>query len=49
MAFKILVEAVDEKLSMIAPVLSKIEQNGQDVDLRQLAFHLVVVVWVDDA
>jgi len=41
MAFKILVEAVDEKLSMIAPVLSRIEQNGQDADLRQLAFHLV--------
>src|SRR4051794_22322772 len=39
--FKILTDAVDEKLALIAPVVRKIEQSGQSADLRDLASHLV--------
>jgi hypothetical protein len=39
--FKFLTDAVDEKLSLIAPVLREIEQGGQGVDLRNLRSHLV--------
>ena len=41
MMFKILTEAVDEKLAVIALVLRKIEQGGQGADLRDLGSHLV--------
>ena len=41
MMFKILTDAVDEKLSLIAPVLREIEQGGQGTDLRDLGSHLV--------
>jgi len=39
--FRILTEAVDEKLASIASVVRQIEQGGQSVDLRDLASHLV--------
>ncbi len=39
--FRILTEAVDEKLASIAPVVRQIEQGGQSADLRDLASHLV--------
>jgi len=39
--FRILTEAVDEKLASIASVVREIEQGGQSVDLRDLASHLV--------
>jgi hypothetical protein len=41
MTFKILTDAVDENLAVIAPVLGRIEQDGQTGDLRDLAGHLV--------
>jgi hypothetical protein len=41
MMFKVLTEAVDEKLALIAPVLRTIEQGGQAGDLRDLTSHLV--------
>jgi hypothetical protein len=41
MMFKILTDAVDEKLALIAPVVGKIEQGGQSADLRDLGSHLV--------
>jgi hypothetical protein len=41
MTFKILTDAVDENLALIAPVLCRIEQGGQTGDLRDLAGHLV--------
>jgi hypothetical protein len=41
MMFKILTDAVDEKLALIAPVVRKIEQGGQSADLRDLASHVV--------
>ena len=41
MTFKILTDAVDESLAVIAPVLGRIEQDGQTGDLRDLAGHLV--------
>jgi hypothetical protein len=41
MMFKILTDAVDERLALIAPILSKIEQGGQTADLRDLGSHLV--------
>jgi hypothetical protein len=41
MTFKILTDAVDEKLALITPVLRQIEQDGQSADLRDLASHLV--------
>ncbi len=41
MTFKILTDAVDEKLAVVATVLRTIEQGGQTVDLRDLATHLV--------
>ena len=41
MMFKILTDAVDEKLALIAPVLREIEQGGQGTDLRDLGSHLV--------
>jgi hypothetical protein len=41
MMFRILTEAVDEKLALIAPVVRTIEQGGQSADLRDLASHLV--------
>ena len=41
MMFKVLTEAVDEKLALIAPVLKKIEQGGRGTDLRDLSSHLV--------
>jgi hypothetical protein len=41
MMFRILTEAVDEKLAVIAPVVRHIEQGGQSADLRDLASHLV--------
>jgi hypothetical protein len=41
MMFRILTEAVDEKLASIASVVRQIEQGGQSVDLRDLASHLV--------
>jgi hypothetical protein len=37
MMFRILTEAVDEKLALIAPVVRQIEQGGQSADLRDLA------------
>ena len=39
--FKILTDAVDEKLALIAPVLRRIEESGQAADLRDLRSHLV--------
>ena len=39
--FKILTDAVDEKLASIAPVLREIEQGGHGADLRDLGLHLV--------
>jgi hypothetical protein len=41
MMFKILTDAVDEKLALIAPVLRKIEQGDQRADLSDLRSHLV--------
>lgn len=41
MIFKILTDAVDEKLALIAPVLREIQQGGQGTDLRNLGSHLV--------
>ena len=41
MSFKILADAVDENLGVIAPVLGWIEQGGQSGDLRDLAGQLV--------
>lgn len=41
MTFKILAEAVDEKLALIAPVLTRIEQGGGSADLRDLRLHLI--------
>jgi hypothetical protein len=41
MMFKILTDAVNERLALIAPVLRKIEQDGQGADLRDLSSHLV--------
>ena len=41
MTFKILTDAVDEKLALVATVLRAIEQGGQTADLRVLATHLV--------
>jgi hypothetical protein len=41
MMFKILADAVDEKLALIAPVLRKIEEGGQRADLRDLGSHVV--------
>jgi hypothetical protein len=41
MMFKILTDAVDEKLALIAPVLRRIEQDGQSADLRDLGSHLI--------
>ncbi len=39
--FKILTDAVDEKLALIAPVLRRIEQDGQSADLLDLCSHLI--------
>lgn len=39
--FRILTDAVDEKLALIAPVVRQLEQGGQCADLRDLASHLV--------
>ena len=39
--FRILTDAVDEKLALIAPVVRQIEQGGQSAELRDLASHLV--------
>ncbi len=39
--FRILTDAVDEKLALIAPVVRQIEQGGQSADLRDLANQLV--------
>jgi hypothetical protein len=44
MTFKMLADAVNEKLALIAPVVSRIGQGGQSVDLRDLASHLVQAV-----
>jgi hypothetical protein len=41
MMFRILTDAVDEKLALIASVVKNIEQGGQSADLRNLASHLV--------
>ena len=41
MMFRILTEAVDEKLALITPVVRQIEQDGQSADLRDLASLLV--------
>jgi hypothetical protein len=41
MIFRILTDAVNEKLALIASVLGRIEQGGQIGDLRDLASHLV--------
>lgn len=41
MMFRILTDAVDEKLALIAPVVRQIEQGGQSADLRDLANQLV--------
>ncbi len=41
MTFKILTDAVDEKLAVVATVLRTIEQGGQTADLHDLATHLV--------
>ncbi len=41
MTFKILAEAVDEKLALIAPVLTRIENGGGRADLRDLGRHLI--------
>jgi hypothetical protein len=41
MTFKILTDAVDEKLAVVATILRTIEQGGQTADLRNLATHLV--------
>jgi len=41
MTFKVLADAVDEKLAAIALVLAKMEQGGGTVDLRELARHLI--------
>jgi hypothetical protein len=41
MTFKMLADAVDEKLALIAPVLGRIEQGGQSADLRDLVLHLM--------
>jgi hypothetical protein len=41
MAFKILAEAVDEKLASIATVLTRIEHEGGWADLRSLSLHLI--------
>jgi hypothetical protein len=44
MTFKMLADAVNEKLASIAPVVSRIGQGGHGVDLRELAAHLVQAV-----
>jgi hypothetical protein len=41
MTFKILTDAVDEKLALVAMVLRTIVQGGQAGDLSNLATHLV--------
>jgi hypothetical protein len=41
MMFRILTDAVDEKLALITPLVSEIEQGGQSADLRDLANQLV--------
>jgi hypothetical protein len=41
MMFKILTDAVDETLALIARIAKKIEQDGQSADLRDLGAHLV--------
>jgi hypothetical protein len=41
MAFKILAEAVDDKLASIAPILTRLEQEGESLDLRDLGQHLI--------
>ncbi len=41
MTFKILTDAVDEKLAVVATVLRTIEQGRQTADLRDLATHLM--------
>jgi hypothetical protein len=41
MTFKILVEAVDEKLASIASILTRIEEGGDTEDLRNLGLHLI--------
>lgn len=41
MIFRILTDAVDEKLALIARVVKQIEQGGQSADLRDLASNLV--------
>ena len=39
--FKLLTDAVDEKLALIAPVLGRIEEGGHAADLRDLRSYLV--------
>jgi hypothetical protein len=41
MAFKNLVEAVDDKLASIASILVSLEQGSGSVELRDLAQHLI--------
>jgi len=41
MAFKVLADAVDEKLAAIAVLLAQVEQGDGTVDLRELARHLM--------
>ncbi len=41
MTFKIPAEAVDEKLSLIAPVVVRMEQGGGSADLRDLGQLLI--------
>ena len=41
MTFKVLADAVDEKLAAIALLLAQVEQGGGTVDLPKLARHLM--------
>ena len=41
MTFKVLADAVDEKLAAIALLLAQVEQGGGTVDLPSLARHLM--------
>jgi hypothetical protein len=41
MTFKILTDAVDEGIALLAPALRKIEQEGQSADLRDLGSHRI--------
>src|SRR3712207_2025856 len=41
MTFKVLADAVDDKLAAIACVLAQTEQGSGTVDLRELARHLI--------